>query len=281
MDLKGRTALVTGASSGLGAAFARLLAARGADLVITARRADNLQALAGELVERHGVEVHVVPLDLAEPGAPDRLWAATEGAGRVVDVLVNNAGGAVYQGFLDTDWPKVARQIQLNLVALTELTHLFAGAMRRRGRGHVLNVASIGAYTPTPALAVYSASKAFVRDFTEALAHELRRTPVRVCCLCPGGTETEFFQASGQAPPALVRATFMGAERCASIGLRALFGGRRNVVAGLINELAMFLLRFLPRRVIVAVTALVIGTPGHDGGRPLIPPGPAGPPLRQ
>jgi short-subunit dehydrogenase len=265
VDLKGRTALVTGASSGMGAAFARLLAARGADLVITARRADNLGALAGELATRHGVKVEVVPLDLAEPGAAGRLWAATEGAGRAVDVLVNNAGGGVYQLFLDTDRERVARQIQLNLVALTELTHLFAGAMLRRGRGHVLNVASIGAYTPTPALAVYSASKAFVRDFTEALAYELRRTPVRVCCLCPGGTATEFFQASGQAPPAALRATFMSAERCASIGLRALFGGRRNVVAGLMNKLSMFLLRFLPRRAIVRVTALVIGTPPRQG----------------
>jgi uncharacterized protein len=264
-DLKGRTALVTGASSGLGAAFARLLAARGADLVITARRADNLHALADEIRARHGVEVDVVALDLAQPGAPDALWAATEGAGRAVDVLINNAGWGVYQHFLDTDRARVAQQIQLNLVALTELTHRFAGAMLARGRGHVLNVSSIGAYTPTPAFAVYAASKAFVRDFTEALAHELRRTPVRVCCLCPGGTATEFFQASGQAPNPLVQATFMSAERCAGIGLRALFGGRRNVVAGLANKLTMFLLRFMPRRILVAVTALVMGTPPAPG----------------
>jgi uncharacterized protein len=271
-DLKGRTALVTGASSGLGAAFARLLAARGANLVITARRADNLRSLAAELTERHGIRVEVVPLDLTEPDAPAKLWAATEGAGRAVDVLINNAGGGVYQRFLDTDRARIAGQIQLNLVALTELTHRFAGAMLGRGRGHVLNVASIGAYTPTPALAVYSATKAFVRDFTEALAYELRHTPVRVCCLCPGGTATEFFQASGQAPPAVVRATFMSAERCATIGLRALFGGRRNVIAGLMNKLSMFLLRFMPRRAIVRLTALVIGTPPAGGAE--TPPNP-------
>jgi short-subunit dehydrogenase len=267
-DLKGRRALVTGASSGLGVAFARLLAARGADLVITARRADNLHALAKEIGERHGVDVLVVPLDLAQPGAAEALWTATEGAGHPVDVLVNNAGWGNYQRFLDTDRARVAEQIQLNLVTLTELTHRFAGAMLERGRGHVLNVSSIGAYTPTPSLAVYSATKAYVRDFTEALAHELRRTPVRVCCLCPGGTATEFFQASGQAPPAMVRATFMSAERCASIGLRALFGWRRNVVAGLMNKLSMFLLRFMPRRIIVGAAALVVGTPPAPQGPP-------------
>ncbi len=267
-DLKGRRALVTGASSGLGAVFARLLAERGADLVITARRADNLHALAKEIGERHGVKVEVIPLDLAQPGAAEALWAATEGEGRAVDVLINNAGWGVYQGFLDTDAARVAQQIQLNLVSLTELTHRFAKAMLGRGRGHVLNVASIGAYTPTPALAVYSATKAYVRDFTEALAHELRRTPVRVCCLCPGGTATEFFEASGQAPPAIVRATFMSAERCAAIGLRALFGGRRNVVAGLMNKISMFLLRFMPRRVIVWMAGTVVGTPPAAAARP-------------
>ena len=151
-------------------------------------------------------------------------------------------------------------------MALTELTHRFARAMLGRGRGHVLNVSSIGAYTPTPAFAVYAAAKAYVRDLTEAVAHELRRTPVRVCCLCPGGTATEFFQASGQAPSALVRATFMSADGCAAIGLRALFGGRRNVVSGWINKLSMFLLRFMPRRLIVAMAALVMGTPRAPAG---------------
>ena len=261
IDLKGRTALITGASSGLGVSFAQQLAARGADLVITARREDKLRALAKELAERHGVKVDVIPLDLAAPGAAEKLWAATEGAGRAVDVLINNAGGGHWQRFLDAAFPRALQQIQLNLVAVAELTHRFAGAMLGRGRGHVLNVASIGAYTPTPALAVYSATKAFVRDFTEALAHELSGTNVRVCCVCPGATATEFFQASGQAPSALVRASFMSADRCAAIGLAALFGGRRNVVAGWLNKLSMFLLRFMPRRVIVAVTAMVIGTP--------------------
>jgi short-subunit dehydrogenase len=260
-DLKGRRALVTGASSGLGAAFARLLAARGADLVITARRADNLEALARELREGHGVQVEVIALDLAEPGAAEKLHAATEGAGHAVDVLINNAGGGIHQRFLDTAWERIARQVQLNLVALTELTHLFGRAMRGRGRGHILNIASIGAYTPTPTYATYSATKAFVRDFTEAVAYELRGSPVRVCCLCPGGTLTEFHKAAGHTMPAAFRATFMTAERCAAVGLSALFGGRRNVVSGWMNKISMFLLRFMPRRTIVWVTALTMGAP--------------------
>jgi short-subunit dehydrogenase len=260
-DLTGRTALVTGASSGLGVAFARLLAERGADLVITARRKANLDALAQELEKKHGVAVDVIALDLSEPGSAEKLWDATEGSGRAVDVLVNNAGGGMHANFVDAAWDRIARQIQLNVVSLTELTHRFTKAMLARGRGHVLNVSSIGAYTPTPTYATYAAGKAFVRDFTEALAYELRRTPVRVCSLCPGGTVTEFHQAAGQEPSKLVRSTFMSAEDCAIIGLRALFGGRRNVVSGMINTLSVFFMRFLPRRLLVWVAARTMGTP--------------------
>jgi short-subunit dehydrogenase len=260
-DLKGKTALVTGASSGIGVAFARQLAAMGADLVITARRADKLDKLAAELGERHGVKVHVVVLDLSEPGAAERLHAETEGAGRAVDVLINNAGGGSHRYFVDTRWARVAEQIQLNLVALAQLTHLFVHDMLRRGGGYILNVSSIGAYTPTPTFATYAASKAFVRDFTEALAFELADTPVRLCCLCPGGTLTEFHEAAGQKLPAIYKVAFESAEACAKTGLSALFRGRRNVVSGLFNKISMWLLRFLPRRTMVWITALTMGRP--------------------
>jgi short-subunit dehydrogenase len=260
-DLQGKTALVTGASSGIGVAFARLLAARGADLVITARREDNLRKLAAELSEAHGVKVHVVALDLSEPGAVEKLYAETEGAGRAVDVLVNNAGGGTHKYFVDTEWARLAQMIQLNLVALAQLTHLFVRDMIRRGGGYVLNVASIGAYTPTPSYATYAATKAFVRDFSEAIAYELAGTPVRVCCLCPGGTLTEFHQAAGQTLPAVYKVAFQSAEACAKVGLSALFRGRRNVVAGLFNKVSMFLLRFLPRRTMVWITALTMRKP--------------------
>jgi short-subunit dehydrogenase len=260
-SLKGRTALVTGASSGIGAAFARELAALGADLVVTARRRENLEALAGELRAQHGVQVDVLALDLSQPGAAKVLHERTEGEGRAIDVLINNAGGGLHQRFADIPWEKTAAQLQLNVVALTEATHLFVRPMLARGRGHILNVSSVGAYSPTPFYATYAAGKAYVRDFTEALAYELRDTPVRVTSLCPGATRTEFQRVAGQEDSGLVAMTYMSADECARIGLRALFGGRRNVISGLVNKLGMFFLRFLPRRTIVWGAAMTMGPP--------------------
>lgn len=260
-QVKGRTALVTGASSGLGVSFARILAANGADLVLVARRGDRLAALAQELTAAHGVRVETIVLDLSEPGAARELFDKTEGKGLAVDVLVNNAGSGIHGAFVEIPWNDSARQLQLNVVSLTELSHLFTRAMLARKRGWVLNVSSIGAYTPTPSYATYSAGKAYVRDFTEALAYELRGTPVRVCCLCPGGTLTEFHQAAGHQLPAVFRSTFMSADRCAAIGLGALFRGRRLVVSGVSNALGMFFLRFMPRWMMLVVSALTMGEP--------------------
>ena len=261
MNLQGKTALVTGASSGLGTEFARQLAARGASLVIAARRRGNLEALAAELTKAHGTSVTVVEIDLSEPGSAQRLYDQTEGAGRAIDVLVNNAGGGIHQNFHDTDWDRLQRQIQLNMVTLTELTWRFGRAMRTRRGGHILNVSSIGAYTPTPTYATYSAGKAYVRDFTEGVAYELAGSGVKVCSLCPGGTLTEFHQAAGHELPKIFRSTFQSAKACAHIGLYALFNGRRNIVSGLFNAISMWMLRFVPRRAIVWIAAKTMGKP--------------------
>ncbi len=261
IDLKGRTALVTGASSGIGEHFARQLAARGMNLVITARRTDRLEALANELRSKHSVEVEVVPLDLGQPAAASELFDKTEGASKRVDVLVNNAGFGTQEHFIDIPWEKTREQMQLNVMSLTELTYRFSKAMLARRRGWILNVASVGAYTPVPDYATYAAGKAFVRDFTEALAFELRRTPVRVCCLCPGPTATEWMQVAGQKETPIVRMVQMSAARCARIGLRALFAGRRNIIAGVMNSIGMWLLRFVPRRLIVRITATFMEKP--------------------
>jgi hypothetical protein len=261
-DLEGRTALVTGASSGLGAAFARNLAARGARLVVSARREAQLLALKAELEAAHRVEVTVLALDLSEPGSPEELFARTEGAGIPVDILVNNAGGGIYAHFVDIPWDRTARQIQLNVTSLVQLTWLFVKAMQQRGRpGWILNVSSVGAYTPSPAYATYSAGKAFVRDFSEAIAYELRGTPIRVCSLCPGLTRTEFHQASGQEVSPTIALTYMSAEAVADVGLRALFAGRSNVVAGWTNWLGTQLMRFVPRWFLVWSAAIAMGTP--------------------
>jgi uncharacterized protein len=268
-DLKGKTALVTGASSGIGAAFARLLATHGANLVIVARRQAELDLLAADLRKRHAIEVEVIALDLGAAGAAADLFARTEGAGRPIDLLINNAGFGEHQRFVDQKWERVAQQLQLNIVTLTELSHRFGQAMAARGRGHLLNVASIGAYTPSPYYATYSAGKAYVRDFTEAIAFELAPRGVRVCSLCPGLTTTEFHLVSGQTlPPWLKRIGSMTAERCAGIGLRALLGWRRNVITGVSNKVSMWLLRFMPRRAMVWMAAKTMGPPRLPSSTP-------------
>jgi len=260
-QLSGKTALVTGASSGIGMAFARHLARMGADLVITARRQAELDKLAGELREQHKVKVTVLALDLSSPSAPAELHARTEGAGMAIDLLINNAGFGTHRQFLDSAWDLLAQQVQLNIVSLTELCHRFGTAMLARGRGHILNISSVGAYLPVPGYSTYAAGKAYVRNFSEALAAELGPRGVRVCSLCPGGTATEFQKVAGQDIPGYQRLFFMSAERCAEIGLRALLGWRRNVVSGWYNKIGMWLLRFVPRRLLPAVAGIAMGKP--------------------
>lgn len=260
MDLRGKTALVTGASSGLGVAFAKQLARSGASLVVTARRKKNLDALKDEIEKAHGVSVSTIALDLSDPSAPETLFDRAE-AIAPIEILVNNAGGGIHQRFLDIEWDRTLRQIQLNVVSLTQLTWAFGRAMRDRGTGYILNVSSIGAYTPSPTYATYSAGKAFVRDFSEALAYELAGSGVRVCSLCPGGTMTEFHQAAGHDINKTFRATFQSADECAAVGLSALFTGRRNVVSGILNKVMMWSLRFTPRRVMIWTAAKTMGEP--------------------
>ncbi len=258
-DLKGKTALVTGASSGIGASFARLLASRGADLVLVARRAERMTALGEELRAAHGVKVTSLSIDLSARGAGLDVFERTEGAGVTVDLLINNAGFGTHSAFVDIPWEKTLEQMQLNLVTLTELTWRFARRMRERGRGHILNVASVGAFQPTPLYATYGAGKAYVRNFSEALAYELSGSGVEVCCLCPGATETEFSEVAGQPLDRLRKLAFMSADRCARIGLRALLSGRRLVVSGWMNAFAMFLVRLLPRRLATFLAAKALG----------------------
>jgi short-subunit dehydrogenase len=255
VDLHARTALVTGASSGIGEALARRLATLGADLVIVARRRERLEALADELRAKQGVKVTVVALDLAAPDAARALFEQTEGAGVAVEVLVNNAGFGTQERFLDIPWERTAEMLQLNVVALTELTWRFGRAMAARGRGFVLNVASVGAYTPTPFYAAYAASKAYVRDMTEAVAWEIAPRGVHALSVCPGVVRTEFQQVAGHRLDGMVARTAMSAERCAQLSLDALFDGRRNVVPGWWNAFGMWLLRLLPRRTMVRIAA--------------------------
>ena len=264
-DLRGRTALVTGASSGIGAELARGLARRGASLVLVARREDRLRALAEEIGGRHGVKVDVVPLSLSEPEGPPRLVARVRELGAQIDVLVNNAGVGVYGAFHEVPWERQRALLELDVVTPVHLVHLLLPEMRARGEGWILNVASIGAFLPTPGYATYAAAKSFVLSFSEALAWELRSTRVRVSALCPGVTESEFFDVSGQTRSLFQRATVMAAADVAESGLRALLAGRTSRVPGFLNAASMQSLRVVPRRVQTAVADWLMRFGAREG----------------
>lgn len=257
-SLRGRLALVTGASSGIGADLARQLGARGCDLVLVARRRDRLEALAGEISGAHGIAVHVVAQSLTEAGGPAAVHAAVAALGRPLSVLVNNAGAGVFGEFKDVAWERQRALIALDVSAPVELTRAFLPEMVAQGEGWILQVSSIGAFLPTPGYATYSASKSFVLSFSEALAWELRKTGVRVSALCPGVTETGFFDASGQRRSLFQRVGVMSSAEVAKAGLDALFAGRTSRVPGFLNAANTFALRFVPRRAATAVADLLM-----------------------
>jgi short-subunit dehydrogenase len=259
-NLTGKTALVTGASSGLGVDFATELARRGANLVLVARRRDRLAQLASVLEKDHDVSVRVMAMDLAEPEAPRRLFhQATAGGGRV-DVLINNAGFGIYGRFTDIPWEREAAMLQLDIVALVHLTKLFVGPMVERGEGAVLQVASIGGYQPSPGYATYAAAKAFVLNFGEAINHELRGTGVSCTVVSPGVTATEFLQVAGQEKGWFHRMTMMDSPTVARIGIEAMLAGKPSVVTGWMNKMSTFSQRLMPRKVATAVSAMVMKT---------------------
>jgi len=242
------TALITGASAGIGLELAKLFAADGHDLILVARRADAMETLAASLYQKHGTAVRIWPADLADPQAPHRLQerAATEGL--AVDILVNNAGFGAVGHFHELSPERQLGIIDVNMRALTALTHHFLPAMRARGRGRILNVGSIVGFLPGPYMAVYYASKAYVVSFSEALAEELTGSGITVTCLCPGYTATEFQKVAGlKKAGMLARLRPMPAETVARIGYRGLMSGRRLVVPGWGNRLSVFGLRFWPR----------------------------------
>lgn len=241
-----RTALVTGASGGIGQAFALVLAERGFDLVLTARNEEAL-AEASDQCRRHGVGCVVIAADLSEQDAPSRLWNALLDAGLSVDVLINNAGFGDYGFFAQGDIEKQRAMMQLNISALTELTRLALPGMQQRGWGRVLNVASTAAFQPGPLMAVYYASKAYVLSFSVALSDELKGTGVTVTALCPGPTDTGFIKAANAAKNPLFKlATMPTAESVARYGYRQMMRARTVAVPGFMNKLAIAVMRHLP-----------------------------------
>jgi uncharacterized protein len=251
MDHRSQTVLITGASSGIGAAFAREVARRGSDLVLVARRAERLEALAAELTD---VKVHVIPLDLGRPEAPAELLAEIERRGIEVTALLNNAGFGDHGLVHEQDPDRLAEMVQLNVGSLVGLTRVFLPRLRA-GSGYLVNVASLAAYQPIPQLAVYAATKAFVLSFTEALWYETKGTDLRVLCLSPGLTGTEFLDVAGEGA-AGGNTRMQTPEEVVATALRTLDGRPTpSVVSGVLNRVTSNLHRFFPRRLGVDVVA--------------------------
>jgi hypothetical protein len=251
--LRGKTALVTGASSGLGAEFARQLAAMGCDLVLVARREDRLKALKQQLESAHGIKVRVQCADLGVVDAPSKLHAELKAAGLRVDVLVNNAGFGLWGEHMQIPWDQERQMLMLDVVALMQLTKLFAADMLGRGSGYVLQVSSIAAYQPSPSYAAYAAAKGAVLLFGEALNYELRKTGVGITVLSPGVTATEFLEVAGQKPTLYQRLFMMQAPEVVRIGLKAMLKRRPSVIPGMLNGLVTWSTRFTPRRLTAAI----------------------------
>jgi short-subunit dehydrogenase len=243
----GKTALVTGASSGIGEEFVRQLAAAKASVILVARSKDKLEALAKEVSEKHNIDTHVIVSDLCSPDGVRNLVAKIAEAGLRVDILVNNAGFGTYGKFEEIDGQREHDELMLNVVALVDLTHAFVPAMLTAGEGAIVNVASIAGHQPVPYMAVYAATKAFVLSFSEALWYECKDRGVKVLSLDPGNTATNFHDVAslpvfgGQQTP----------EQVVKVGLRALADGRSSVISGFTNWVASgFLPRIFPREVV-------------------------------
>lgn len=246
----GRTALVTGATSGIGYEFAKLLARDGHDLVLAARSQERLEDVAAEFRAGFGRRVEIVAVDLARDDGAGKVFQAVDAAGLAVDILINNAGYAVSGPFKDTDLDLELKMMHVNMLTLTTLTKRVLPLMLGRRSGKILNVASTAAFLPGPMMAVYCASKAYVLSFTEAIAEELRDSGVTVTALCPGPTATGFQHRAAMDESRLDKGReIMDAAEVAAIGYVGMMQGKRIVIPGLRNRVMTEAPRVLPRRV--------------------------------
>jgi short-subunit dehydrogenase len=250
-----KTALITGASGGIGLEFTRLFARDGYDLVLVARSADKLERLKADLEKRRALSVRVIPKDLANPSAPEEIYAELERDGVEVDALVNNAGYALFGPLVENGEQDVLDMLQVNVVALTHLTRLFLPGMVKRGQGRVLNVASTAAFVPGPLMAIYYASKAYVLSFSEAIAEEVRGTGVTVTTLCPGATETGFVKRAAMEDSRLVSGRrLLDAGAVARAGYKAMMQGKSLIIpGGLSHKMVPLFARLAPRSLVTRI----------------------------
>jgi uncharacterized protein len=253
-----QTAMITGASGGIGYELAKLFARDHYSLVLVARSADKLSQVASELEKEYGVTAKTIALDLSDPSAPKFLFDQLQREGISVDILINNAGFGVLGEFAKMAEDEIEGQIRLNIAALTQLTRLFLPAMLARGSGKIMNVASTAAFQPGPLMAVYYASKAYVLSFSEALANEVAGSGVVVSCFCPGATETGFAKRAGNQDSRLFKKLRpMSAAAVARDGYRGLMAGRTLVISGARNWLVAESVRFAPRKLVTAISRWV------------------------
>ena len=248
-----KTALITGASFGIGQELAGIFAREGYNLVLVARTAEKLRQLASVLEKAHGTRSLILASDLAAPGAAAYVHDQTTRADITVDALVNNAGFGQFGLFAENDLEECLQQIQLNVTTLTHLTRLYLPEMVARKTGRILNVASTAAFQPGPLMAVYYATKAYVLHFSEAIANELQGSGVTVTCLCPGPTVTEFHKRANMLSSRMLQFGAMNARTVAEDGYRALIAGKPVAISGFKNWLLAQSVRFSPRRLVIAI----------------------------
>lgn len=242
-----RTALITGASSGIGHDLAKIHAANGGDLILVARREDKLQALKFDLEKRFSVSVHIIIQDLSLPNASEELFAKVKEGGFTVDYLINNAGFGLYGKYWETSWEKNKQMINLNVMTLAGLTHMFLQEMVERGEGRILNVSSVAAFMPGPLQPTYFATKAYILSLSEALTNELAGTNVTVSTLCPGTTKTEFFSVARLEETHFAHIKGMSSFVVAKAGYDGMIRGDTLIIPGFINKAIVQSLRFVPR----------------------------------
>ena len=263
MEAKRKTALITGASAGLGYEFAKLFANDHYDLVLVARSRARLVQICDELQRQFGISARAIALDLSSALAPQSLFDQLQRDGAQIDILVNNAGYGKLGEFLQTPLEESLGQIQLNASALTALTRLFVPAMVERGSGKIMNVASTAGFQPGPLMAVYYATKAYVISFSEALANELSGSGVSVTCFCPGATDTEFQKRAGTEETRLFKQMRpMDAKSVARDGYRALMSGKTLAISGFRNWLVAESVRFAPRKFVTSISRWVTDKAG-------------------
>ena len=256
--------LITGASTGIGAEFARRFAALGHDLVVVARSADRLDDLATQLRAAHRVNVTVIAMDLSLPAAAAELWERTNAFGLSIDVLVNNAGVGTHSDVAAADPERLEDEVALNCRTLVGTTARYLPQMRANGRGTIINIASTAAFQPLPKMAVYGASKAFVLSFTEALWAEERQHGIRVLAVCPGLTDTPFFELAGEgaasaASGSAARAVTRTPQQVVEHTMRALSSGKPSFVDGIANAfVARVVTRGLPKRMVIALSGRLL-----------------------